>query len=138
MSVLLLIPHRLDYCSLSWSQVVWGFQQNFQNCFGFSRSFVFPYKYYNQLFNFYKNHAGILIGLFWIFTLILGENWPLNNTDLPNISMIYLSTYLGLWFFSSVFCIFFLSLSCSYKWYWFFKKSFSSYFVFYSSPKLTC
>lgn len=34
-----------------------------QSCFGYSRYFAFPYKFYNQLVIFYKKPAGILSGI---------------------------------------------------------------------------
>lgn len=51
---------------------------NFQSCFCYSRTFVFPYAFINQI-DFYKKKAcSFWLGLHWIYRSIW-KNWHLNN-----------------------------------------------------------
>ena len=67
--VFLLIPCCLDYCSFLYnlklgSVLTSGFVLLSQDCFGYLRSFVVPYKYYYFLFNFFKNVQQSIVFLY--------------------------------------------------------------------------
>lgn len=64
----------------------------FQYCFGWSKSFEFPYEFLSQFANFYKFLLGFWLRICWLHRSNCG-NWLLNNVVSFNPWIQYISSF---------------------------------------------